>query len=82
MNNEYKEFVVNYMPDCSTEEHLHKKIQEFQCYKNSTITVRPKAFALMHSRYIDFPENFKKIVSLNFLKDIASIFFDSFKVRT
>ena len=38
VNNKYKEFVVSYMPDCSTEEHLHKKIQEFQCYKNSTIT--------------------------------------------
>ena len=50
VNKEYKEFFVNYMPDCSTEEHLHKKIQEFQCYKNSTITVRQKAFALMYSR--------------------------------
>ena len=35
-----------------------QKIQQFQCYKNSAITVPQKAFALMYSRYINFPENF------------------------
>ena len=31
LNREYKEFIMNYMGDYSTEEHIHQKITEFQC---------------------------------------------------
>ena len=61
------------MGDCSTEDHLHNKIKEFQCYKNKSATPRQKAFALMYSRYIDFPECFKNYASSNFFRDIAAI---------
>ena len=44
LNEEDKEFIVKYMGDCSTEKHLHKKIEEFQY-----ITLRQKAFALVFS---------------------------------
>ena len=48
LNNEYKEFIMHYMGDCSTEDHLHNKIKEFQCYRNKSTTPRQKAFDLIY----------------------------------
>ena len=34
LNKEYNAFVVKYMSDCSTVEHIHKQIKEFKIYRN------------------------------------------------
>ena len=56
LNNEYKEFLRDYMNDCSTADHLHAKIKEFQLLKSQIGTSKQKAFALMYTTYIDFLE--------------------------
>ena len=71
------------MSDCENEEHLHTKIKEFKLYRNKNATPKEKAFAVMYSRLIDFPDhvhNYKKIASPCFLSDLSNIFFDSYKV--
>ena len=60
---------MNYMGDGSTEDHLHNKIKEFQCYRNKLATPRQKTFALMYSRFIDFPE------TVHYVKRYASSYF-------
>lgn len=57
VNREYKEFIVEYMGDCSTVEHLHNKIKEFKIYRNKSAPPCQMAFALMYSRYTDFPRD-------------------------
>lgn len=57
VNREYKEFVVEYMGDCSTVEHLHNKIKEFKIYRNKSAPPCQMAFALMYSQYTDFPRD-------------------------
>ena len=69
LNNECKKFIMNYMGDGSTEDHLHNKIKEFQCYRNKSATPRQKTFALMYSRFIDFPE------TVHYVKRYASSYF-------
>lgn len=44
------------MSDCTTADHLYKKIKEFQLLKSQNGTSKQKAFALMYTRYINFPE--------------------------
>ena len=39
LNREYKELIMNYMGDCSTEERIHQKITELQCYRNKSATL-------------------------------------------
>ena len=56
LNNKYKEFLRDYMSDCSTADHLHAKIKEFQLLKSQIDTSKQKAFALMYTTYIDFSE--------------------------
>ena len=71
------------MSDCKNEEHLHTKIKEFKLYRNKNATPKSKAFAVMYSRFIDFPDhvhNYKKIASPCFFSDLSDIFFDSYKV--
>ena len=80
---EYKGFIVEYMADFSTVDHIHKQIKEFKIYGNKNATPKQKVFALMYSRYIDFPGDFwteKISVSLSFFSDISNVFFDSLKV--
>ena len=82
LDNEYKKFIMDYMGDCPIEEPLHNKIKEFKIYRNKNATLRQKAFALMYSRYVDFPisvHNVKKYPSPSFFSDIAAVFFDSYK---
>ena len=40
LNNKYKEFLRDYMTDCSAADHLHKKIKEFQLLKPQDNTTR------------------------------------------
>ena len=71
------------MADCSVADHIHKQIKEFKIYRNKNATPKQKAFALIYSRYIDFPTDCrtgKRFVSPSFSSDIGSVFFDSFKV--
>ena len=75
LNNEYKSFIVDIMLDCSTVDHLHKQIQEFKILRNKNATLKQRAFALMCSRYINFPGNFhteKKFVSPSFFSNISN----------
>ena len=39
LNRECKELIMNYMGDCSTEERIHQKITELQCYRNKSATL-------------------------------------------
>ena len=83
MNSEYKEFISKFMPDCMTVDHLHKQIKEFKTIRSKNATSKQKAFALMYTRYIDFPVNSdkeKKIVSPCFFRDISNGFFYGHKV--
>ena len=83
MNKEYKEFVTTFMPECLTTDHLHKQIKEFKVIKFKNVTSKQKAFALMYTRYIDFPDNCDKektIASPCFFRDISNCFFDGFKI--
>ena len=48
--------------------------------KNFSISRCVKKHLRWYFRYIDFPEDCKKYTSLNFFRDIAVIFFDSYKV--
>ena len=71
------------MADFSTVDHIHKQIKEFKIYGNKNGTPKQKVFALMYSRYIDFPGDFwteKRSVSLSFFSDISNVFFDLLKV--
>ena len=64
INIEYKKFIVDYMSDCQNEEHLHTKIKEFKFYRNKNATPKEQTFAVIYSRFIDFPDhlhNEKKI---------------------
>ena len=70
LNIEYKKFIVGYMSDCENEEHLDTKIKEFKLCRNENATPKEKAFTVMYSRFIDFPDHFhneKKIISPCFL---------------
>ena len=83
LNVEYKRFLVEYMADCSTADHIHKQIKEFKIYRSKNATPKQKAFALMYSQYIDFPGDFrtkKRFVSPSFFSDLSNVFFDSFKM--
>ena len=83
LNVEYKRFIVEYMANYSTADHIHKQIKEFKIYRNKNATPKQKAFVLMYSWYIDFPGDFwteKRFVSPSFFSDISNVFFDLFKV--
>ena len=83
LNVECKRFIVEYMTDCSTVDHIHKQIKEFKIYRNKNATPKQKAFALMYSQYIDFPGDFqteKRFFSPSSFCDISNVIFDSFKV--
>ena len=57
-------------------------LKNIKIYRNKNTTLRRKAFALMHSRYIDFPisvHDVKKYASSSFFSDIAAVFLDSYK---
>ena len=43
LNEEYKAFIVEYMSDCSTVEHIHKQIKEFKINRNKNATPIQKA---------------------------------------
>ena len=61
------------MPECSTYEQIHKQIKDFKIIDGQKTTLKQKAFALMYSHYIDFPDDLhpnKKCSSPNFLSDI------------
>ena len=45
------------MPECSTYEQIHKQIKDFKIIGGKEPTLKQKAFALMYSRYIDFPDD-------------------------
>ena len=78
-----KNFIVDYTSDCKNEGHLLTKIKEFKLYRNKNATPKEKAFAVMYSRLIDFPDLFhneKKRASSCFFSDLPNIFFDSYKV--
>ena len=80
LNVEYKRFLVEYMADCSTVDHIHKQIKEFKIYRSKNATPKQKAFALMYSRYIDFPGDLrteKRLSLLHFL--VISV--TSFSIR-
>ena len=82
LDNEYKKFIMDYMGNCPIEEPLHNKMKEFKIYRNKDAILRQKAFALMYSRYIDFPISVnivKKYASPSFFSDTAAVFFDSYK---
>ena len=75
--------IVEYVADYSTVDHIHKQIKEFKIYRNKNATPKQKAFALMYSRYIDFPRDFrtkKWFTSPSFFSDISHAFFDLLKV--
>ena len=75
MNSEYKEFVSKFMPECMTVDRLHKRIKEFKIIRCKNVTSKQKAFALMCTRYIDFPVNSekeKKVASPCFFRDISN----------
>ena len=77
MNSEYKEFVSKFMPECMTVDHLQKQIKAFKIIRWKNATSKQKAFALMYTRYIDFPVNSvkeKKIASPCFLETFRIIF--------
>ena len=83
MNKEYKEFVSKFMPECVTVDNLNKQIKEFKIIRCENATSKRKAFALMYTRYIDFPNSCdkeKKIASPCFFRDISNCFFDGSKV--
>ena len=83
LNNEYKSFIVDFMSDCLTVDHLHKQIQEIKILRNKNATPTQRAFSLMYSCYIDFPGDFhteKIFVSPSFFRDISNCFFDSHRV--
>ena len=71
LNMKYKKFIVDYMSNCENEEHLHRKIKEIKLYRDKNATPKEKAFAVMYSRFIDFPGQFhnekKKSLPLVFL---------------
>ena len=78
-----KAFIVEYISDCATVEHIHKQIKECKIHRKKNATPKQKALALIYSCYIDFPGDFntnKKCVSPSFLNDICNVFFDSHKV--
>ena len=82
LNVEYKRFLVEYMADCSTVDHIHKQIKEFKIYRSKNATPKQKAFALMYSRYIDFPGDFrteKRLSLLHFL--VISVTFFSIRLK-
>ena len=83
LNEECKGFVTEYIPECSTCEQIHKQIKDFKIIGGKKPTLKQKAFALMYSRYIDFPDDLltnKKCCPPNFFSDISNCFFDGFKV--
>ena len=57
LNEEYKKFVTEYMPECSTYEQVRKQIKDFKIIGGKEPTLKQKAFALIYSRYIDFPDD-------------------------
>ena len=82
LNEEYKKFVTEYMPECSTYEQIHKQIKDFKIIGGKKPTLKQKAFALMYIRYIDFPDDLppnKKCSSPNFFSDISNCLFDGLK---
>ena len=81
MNEEYKKFVTEYMPECSTYEQIHKQIKDFKIIGGKKPTLKQKAFALMYSRYIDFPDDLPPNKKCSSNCDISNcFFFDGFKV--
>ena len=58
VNMKYKKFIVDYMSNCENEENLHRKIKEIKLYRDKNATPKEKAFAVMYSRFIDFPTQF------------------------
>ena len=57
LNEEYKTFVTEYMPECSTYEQMDKQIKDFKIIGGKEQTLKQKAFALMYKRYIDLPDD-------------------------
>ena len=83
LNEEYKTFFKDHMPECSTYKQIHKQIQNFKILGDKKPTLKQKAFALMYSRYMDFPKDLRlsqKCSSPNFFSDTSNCFFDGFKV--
>ena len=71
------------MSDCLTPQHLHDHIKEFKLLKSPNATSKQKAFALIYTRYIQFPEEnlvTKKYANGSFFNDIVNCSFDSEKV--
>ena len=78
LNEEYKKFVTEYMPECSTYEQIHKQRKGFKIIGGRKPTLKQKAFALMYSHYIDFADDLppnKKYSSPNFFSDISNCFY-------
>ena len=46
LDNEYKSFIVDFMSDCSTVDHLHKQIQEFKILRNKNASRKQRAFCV------------------------------------
>ena len=53
LNEEYKDFLLTYMSDRSTSQHIHKHIKEFKLLKSQNVTLRQKVFALIHTTIPD-----------------------------
>lgn len=60
LNEEYKRFVVEFMSDCSTIDHIHKQIKDFKIHRNKNAAPKQKAVALMYSCCIDFLGDLKQ----------------------
>ena len=82
LNSEYKDFLLTYMSDCSTSQHIHQCIKEFKLLKSQNVTSRQKVFALIYTRY-NFPKKkfyLKNMQMPPFFNDIVNCFCDGHKV--
>ena len=65
------------MSDRSTSQHIHERIKEFKLLKSKNVTSRQKAFALIYTRYMQFPEEnalSKKYANASFLMILSIVF--------
>ena len=77
LNEEYKDFLLTCMSDCSTSQHIHERIKEFKLLKSKNVTSRQKAFALIYTRHMQFPEEnvlSKKYANASFLMILSIVF--------
>ena len=52
LHEEYKKFVTECMPECSTYEQIHKQTKDFKIIGGKKPKLKQIAFALMYSCYI------------------------------